>query len=594
MHSLLGQGLAYHQAGRLAEAERCYRTLLQQNPNDPNALHLLGMVAQAVNEHESAVQLIRRAIAISPGVAMFHNNLGAALRRMGDLPAARESYRRAVQLQPDYPEAWANLGTLLRDQTRLVDSLAAYEQALRRRDLPAIRAAMATTLRDMGRIEEAIEHYRRALAADPTMADQHANLCFTLHASDRVTPQEIFDEHVAWARRHADSLTAWAPPHENDRDPQRRLRIGYVSADLRDHAVAKFLAPLLDHRNRERFEVICYSGVSRPDAVTASIQSRADGWREIASLTDAQLADLIRRDCIDVLVDLAGHTNGTRLLAFARKPSPVQFTYLGYPDSSGMTAMDWRISDAVADPPGMTDRWHTEQIARVDGCFLAYPLPPDLPPLTPPPAMNGGFVTFGSFNNLSKISPATLALWRDVLSAVPASRMLIKASMFEDPATRDLSARRVADAGLPMDRVQLLPPVRGQNTHLETYARIDIALDTFPYNGTTTTCEALAMGVPVISLYGSHHVSRVSLSLLSAAGFPRWATDKPQRFIEIACDLAADVSTLAELRGGMRRRLEASALCDGVRLTRGVEEVYRNAWRRWCVGEAKENCPHGH
>jgi predicted O-linked N-acetylglucosamine transferase (SPINDLY family) len=280
------------------------------------------------------------------------------------------------------------------------------------------------------------------------------------------------------------------------------------------------------------------------------------------------------------------------MLAFARKPAPVQFTYCGYPDTTGLAAMDWRITDAIADPVGLTDAWHTERLARVDGCFLAYVLPPDLPPIAPLPAAQSGCVTFGSFNNLSKISPTTLRLWRAALAAVQGSRMVIKASMFEDPATLELSRRRFADAGLPMDRVELLPPVRGQDAHLQTYARVDIALDTFPYNGTTTTCEALAMGVPVVSLHGRHHVSRVGLSLLTAAGFGNWATDDPQQFVERTRLLASDLSLLRELRATMRERLKASPLCDGIRLTRGVESAYRNAWQLWCVGQTKENRPH--
>ena len=595
MDTLLEQGIAHHQAGRLADAERCYRAILRTRPNDPNALHLLGMIAQTMKQYEPAVQLIRRAIAIAPDVAMFHNNLGVALRALGDFALAAECYRRAVELQPAYVEPLANLGALRRDQARLGDSLAAYEQTLRiNPDAADIRAAMATTLRDQGRIDEAIQHYRRALAQNPAMPDHHANLCYTLHASDRVTPQEIFDEHLRWSNQHAAALAAAAALYHNDRDPQRRLRVGYVSADLRDHAVAKFLSPLLDHRDRDAFEVLCYSGVARPDAVTASIRSRVDGWRDVAALGDRQLCDLVRRDRIDILIDLAGHTNGTRMLAFARNPAPVQLTYLGYPDTTGLAAMDWRITDAIADPVGVTDAWHTERLARIDGCFLAYVLPPDLPPIAPLPATKSGCVTFGSFNNLSKISPTTLRLWRDVLAAVPTSRMVIKTSMFEDPATLELSRQRFADAGVPMHRIELLPPVRGQDAHLKTYARIDIALDTFPYNGTTTTCETLAMGVPLISLHGRHHVSRVGLSLLTAAGFGDWATDDPRRFVEIARSLASDLDSLRQLRTAIRDRLKSSPLCDGVRLARGIESAYRNAWRQWCVGKTQENRPDGH
>jgi predicted O-linked N-acetylglucosamine transferase (SPINDLY family) len=582
--SLVEQGVAHHQAGRLAEAERCYRAALARNPNDADALHLLGMVAHAVKQFDAAAQLIRRAIAVNPSAAMYHNNLGVCLRGSGELEAAAESYRRAVGLKPDYAEAWANLGTVRRDQARLGESADAYGRALAIAPAsPVIGASLATTRRDQGLVDEAIGLYRSVLAEQPALADAHANLCYTLHASDRATPGEIFAEHIAWGRVHAAGL-ADASRHDNDRAPDRRLRVGYVSADLREHAAATFLEPLIAHRDHEAFEVVCYSGAAGGgDAVTASIRSRVDGWHDVSRLDDARLAGLIRSHRIDVLIDLAGHTNGTRLLTFARKPAPVQLTYIGYPDTTGLAAMDWRITDAVADPLGETDRWHTERLARIDGCFLVYTMADDLPAVAPPPAVANGFVTFGSFNNLSKISPATLRLWRDVLSAVAGSRLVVKASMLIDPPTAEITRQRFMQCGLPMDRVELLPPVRGQSAHLATYARVDVALDTFPYNGTTTTCEALSMGVAVVSLHGRHHVSRVGLSLLTGAGLGEWATDDRGRFVEIARSLAADVPGLAGRRGGMRDRLRLSVLCDGVRLARGVEAAYRNAWRDWCV-----------
>jgi predicted O-linked N-acetylglucosamine transferase (SPINDLY family) len=323
----------------------------------------------------------------------------------------------------------------------------------------------------------------------------------------------------------------------------------------------------------------------RADSVTASIRARADEFHEVYALDDAQLADLIRRHRVDVLVDLAGHTQGSRLLAFARKPAPVQFSYCGYPNTTGLPAIDYRITDALADPPGgEAERLHVERLARVDGGFLAYPLDAArLPPVAPPPALANGHVTFGSFNNLSKISATTLRLWREVLAAVPASRLIIKAGALGDARTRELARRRFEDTGLPMARVELLGHVVSPLEHLAMYRRIDVALDAFPYNGTTTTCEALSMGVPVVSLHGTHHVSRVGLSLLTAAGFPQWATDDEGKFVEIARSLALDVAALATLRAQMRTRLSASALCDGRRLARGVEAAFRDAWRSFCA-----------
>lgn len=596
---MLHEGIANHQAGRLAEAERSYRAVLAAEPNHPDALHLLGVIAYQVKQWRPAIELIARAIALRPDVAMYHNNLGNALRGAGERDPAAAQYERAVTLDPNYAEAHANLGTIRRDQARFAEAVAAYERALAiNPGLAAARGDLATALKDQGRVEEAIAQYRAAVSADRSLVEAHSHLLYALHASDRVTAGELFEEHLIWGERHARGVSAANPARNDrawlglDRSPDRRLRVGYVSPDFRDHPVARFLRPVVEHRDRAQVEVVCYSGVNRPDEFTQQWSALADHWRDVAALNDRQLAEAIRNDHVDILVDLAGHTGGGRLLVFSRKPAPVQITYLGYPDTSGLAAMDYRITDALADPVGAADELHSETLLRIDGCFLAYAMLDELPPVGAREA--GGGVVFGSFNNLAKISPTTVRLWAEVLAASPASpappappapspapsRMIIKATSLGDPPTRELAAQRFAALGLPMDRVELLGPARTQEEHLRTYARIDVALDTFPYNGTTTTCEALAMGVPVVSLYGSHHASRVGLSLLSAAGFAQWATDDPKAFVRAACGVA---EKSASLRRTLRERLRGSTLCDGRGIARKIESAYRTAWRTWCA-----------
>jgi predicted O-linked N-acetylglucosamine transferase (SPINDLY family) len=332
----------------------------------------------------------------------------------------------------------------------------------------------------------------------------------------------------------------------------------------------------VEHRDRDRFEVVCYSGVDRPDEVTAQLRAQVDRWRDVAALSDEQSAQVVREDRVDILVDLAGHTGGGRLMTFARKPAPVQMTYLGYPNTTGLKAVDYRITDALADPVGTADGLHSEKLIRLEGCFLSYTLLDELPPVAP---REPGPVTFGSFNNLAKISPTTIRLWAGVLAAAPQARLVVKATSLGDEPTRTLAAQRFAAQGLPMDRVELLGPQRTQDQHLRTYARIDVALDTFPYNGTTTTCEALAMGVPVVSLYGGHHASRVGLSILTAAGCGQWATEDANQFIETACGLAQEA---AHWRLRLRDQLRRSTLCDGRGMARKIESAYRDAWRAWC------------
>ena len=572
----LHEGIAHHQAGRLAEAERCYRQVLAAAPNHPDALHLLGVIAYQVKQWQPAVELISRAIALRPDVPMYHNNLGNALRGAGERDAAAAQYERAVTLDSSYAEAHANVGTIRRDQARFGESVAAYERALAiNPNLAAARGDMATVLKDQGRVEEAIAQYRTAVSANPSLVEAHSHLLYALHASDRITPAELFQEHLIWGRSHGRGPRETHPTMV-DRRPDRRIRVGYVSPDFRDHPVARFLRPIVQHRDRTQFEVVCYSGVMRPDEITQQWHGLVDHWRDIAALDDAQFADVVRRDHVDILVDLAGHTGGGRLPAFALKPAPVQITYLGYPDTSGLEAMDYRITDELADPVGVGDKLHTEALLRIDGCFLAYALLDELPPVAP---REVGPITFGSFNNLAKISPTTVRLWTDVLEASGGSRMIIKATSLGDGPTRQLATERFAALGLPMDRVELLGPALTQEQHLATYARIDVALDTFPYNGTTTTCEALAMGVPVVSLYGSHHASRVGLSLLGAAGFPQWAAQDPKTFVQAACSNANDS---ASYRHTLRERLRASTLCDGRGIARKIESAYRTAWTAWC------------
>lgn len=583
MNPLLKQGLAAHEQGKLAQAEQCYRGVLQQEPQNADALHLLGVIAFQARRFEPAADLISRAITINPNAAMYQNNLGNVLRALLRRQEAETCYRRAVQLQPSYADAQTNLGTVLRDQAKFAAAVEAYERAAQvNPSLPEAHGNLGTALKDQGRIDEAIEAYRRAIKVNPKYVDAHSNLCYTLHFSDRYTPPQIYDEHARWAKQHASGISAkTAEPH--DRSPDRRLRVGFVSPDFREHPVARFLWPLFEQRDRAAFEFVCYAGGELTDAVTDEYRASADAFHAVTTLSDEQLAKLIRSHAIDILVDLTGHTNNGRLVTFASRPAPVQMTYLGYPDTTGVRAINYRITDEIADPIG-TDRLHAESLLRVFGSFLCYPLPRDLPAVSPLPANRNGHITFGSFNNLGKISATTMKLWSTVLAAVPDSRLIIKTTSFGDVPTRELARQRFAKQGLPVDRVELLGPERSQAAHVATYERIDIALDAYPYNGTTTTCEALSMGVPVVSLVGPNHCARVGLSLLTAVGKPEWAADSQERCVEIAASLAVDVRALAKVRAQLRQSMAVSTLCDAVGFARKIEQVFRDAWLTYVRG----------
>ena len=394
-------------------------------------------------------------------------------------------------------------------------------------------------------------------------------------------PDEILAEHRRWAQVHA-NVPGGVPRYANSRDPARRLRVGYVSADFRSHAVGFFFEPLLANHDRNVVEAVCYSGVARPDATTERLRSMASQWRDIGGLSTEQVASMIRADGIDILVDLAGHTSGTRLKVFAHKPAPVQVTYLGYPTTTGLPVMDYRFTDELADPEG-EDVYYTEKLLRLPGAFLCYRPLDNCPPVSPLPAMEKGYVTFGSFNNLSKISPSVISLWVKLLQEVPGSRLFVKNPSLTDTATRERYYGLLEKQGATRDRVELQGRTATQAEHLALYSRLDIALDTFPYNGTTTTCEAIWMGVPVITLAGQRHAGRVGVSILSNAGFGEWIARTPEQYITLAAGLAADVKKLAALRANLRQRMSDSPLCDGQVFARKVETAYREIWRAWCA-----------
>jgi protein O-GlcNAc transferase len=433
-----------------------------------------------------------------------------------------------------------------------------------------------------GRHDEAVDLYRRSLATESNSAN-HSNLLFAMNYSGRYDQCALFAEHKRWAELYAPTPPT-AEPFTNVRDLNRRLRVGYVSPDFNMHPVAFFMGALIASHDRHAVEVFCYSSTFAQDKMTAAFRGMNVIWRDIAALDDVSAARLIRDDGIDIAVDLAGHTAGNRLLTLARRPAPIQATYLGYPNTTGMGAIDYRFTDVWADPPGASDRTHSEILVRLPSGFLAYTPPANMPPVRELPALSNGRVTFGSFNNVAKISPGTIDLWARVLTAMPDAQLMIKARSFVDAALRERFQRLFVARGVTEERL-LLPfePV-GSVAHYDTFNRIDIALDTVPYNGTTTTCEALWMGVPVVALAGDRHASRVGVSILNAAGLSELIAPTPDAYIAIARGLASDLDSLAALRASLRTRLAPSALLDARRVARALEQAYRSAWRNWCNG----------
>jgi predicted O-linked N-acetylglucosamine transferase (SPINDLY family) len=566
--------------GRLQEAETHLRHALFLRPAFPEALNNLGNVLLLMGQPDQALANYRQAIQLRPDYPDPWNNAGTVLLDQGKPGEAVSHLRQALSLRPHYPEAYNNLGNAFKEQSQLDEAEANYREAVRLR--PAYADALynlALTLEVQGRVEESVVAHRQAIALQPDNARFHSGLLLPLHYLAEVPPQELFEEHRRWAERHASPLTAAAPTPPNGRDPERPLRVGYVSPDLHEHPVALFLEPVLNFLDRSHFQVTCYSGVARPDAMTDRLRGRADAWRDTVGLADADLAELIRADQIDILVDLAGHTAGRRLLAFARKPAPVQVTHFGYPNTTGLAAMDHRVTDPYADPPGQTEAFHTEELIRLPEVAWCYQ-PSPAPEVGPLPAVAAGRLTFGSLNKLAKVSPQSIALWARLLRAVPDAHLLLLTGVGSQTDQR--LREQFRSHGIDGERLHLLGRLP-RDRYLEVYQRIDIVLDPFPYNGGVTTCDALWMGVPVITLSGNAYVSRQGVSLLSNVGLRDWIAETPEDYVALAVRWAKDLEGLGRLRSGLRQRMRLSPLGDGERFTQRLGEAYRLMWRSWCA-----------
>lgn len=577
-HAGLGDALALQ--GKLDEAIAAFSRGVSLAPVHPQyQVRLADLLAQA-ERLEDSLRAYRRAAELAPGTAAIHNNMGIVLTKMGRPDAALVELRNALQLQPSMVEALVNLGLALRDaggrdEAAEVLSLAS---TLRPGD-GQIHYNLASVLLECGRLEEAIGHYRHVVALCPSEPTHLSNLILALHYHHPFDEEAIRQECARWDTRFAEPLRARIKPHQNHRAPERKLRVGYVSSDFRRHACAKFILPLLAAHDRERFELFCYAEVRHPDDTTRRMQAHADGWRSTVGLSDDRVAQLVRDDRIDVLVDLKLHTSENRLLAFALRPAPVQVTWLGYPGGTGLRAIDYRLSDPWLDSPSRDDRLYSEKTYRLPETFWCYDPLVDGPEVNALPATSTGHITFGCLNNALKLNAPLLEKFARVLQAVKGSHLLLLSNPgcgFEH--VLDMMERQGVERG----RVEFLAR-QTPDQYLRNYHRIDIVLDSFPYNGHTTSLDATWMGVPFVTQAGSHPVSRGGLSQLSNLALPHLATESADAFVAAAVRLAGDLSELAELRSVLRDRMRASPLMNARRFARHAEVAYREMWRNWCT-----------
>jgi predicted O-linked N-acetylglucosamine transferase (SPINDLY family) len=396
------------------------------------------------------------------------------------------------------------------------------------------------------------------------------------------TEAELLAAGRSWQERHGAFPLPAPSSFPNDRTSDRPLRIGYLSPDFRRHSVSFFFEPLLAAHDRSRVQVTCYADLPNPDEVSRRLQGLADRWCNVTPLSHQQLADRIREDGIDILVDLAGHTAGNRLPVFAQKPAPIQVSWLGYPGTTGLDAIDARLTDDIADPPGEADRCHSERLVRLPDGFLCYSPPEDAPSVTPLPAISAGHITFGSFNNPAKITHEAIRAWAAILNNLPNARLLLKGKAFADATTCRRFRRLFAACGIDANRLTTMGMTQSSREHLDLYGQVDIALDTFPYNGTTTTCEALWMGVPVVTLKGKRHAARVGASILHRLELDHLTASSQDDYVAKALTLAGDTAALQALRAGLRERMQRSPLCAPRPFAAAVEDAYRTLWQQWC------------
>jgi protein O-GlcNAc transferase len=611
IHNSLGAAL--YNSGQIEPALLEFATALELRPDFAEAYNNVGNALFSRGEPDLAIVAYQKAVALKPGLTNAQINLANALDRrgrreealkahvhvadarpdhapaqiaagdafcaLGLWDAGADSYRRALRLNPQDASTAAGLGNALLAKMDLDGAVTAYRRALELRpDFVAALNNLGVALKEQGLIDESLDCCESAMNHRPNDAAIHSNLVYLLSFHPGYDPVELSRQQRRWSELHATPLKDFIRPHNNDRSPDRRLKIGYVSPDLTRHVVGQNLFPLLSEHDHKQFEVYCYSSVRRPDAFSEILRRHTDIWRDVADRDDEALAEIIRGDGIDILIDLSLHMAYNRLLVFARKPAPVQATWLGYCASTGLDTIDCRLSDPYLDPPETDLSVYSEQTIRLPETWWCYHSAGPTPEPSPPPSERAGYVTFGCLNNFAKVSPGSLDLWAEILGAVPRSRMIIHSY----PGSHlDGVRKRFAAAGVAPDRLEFVAKLPWTQ-YVQTYGRIDVALDPFPYGGGITTCDALWMGVPVVSLGGQTAVGRSGKSILSNLGLPELAARRPRQYLQTAVTLAQSPARLAELRRTMRHRMLTSPLMNARRFARNVENAYRQMWRQWC------------
>ena len=576
-------GIVLKQLGCLEEARTAIQRALTIKPKYAEAIYNLANILMALGRLEPAIAQFRQSILLKPDYADAYNNLGNAFKELGQIEPAMENYRHAISLNPQHTGAYNNLAVIFRDRNRINAAEEMVQNALRiQPDYADAYITLGNIRSWQGKPGDAVAMYEKALQLSPDHVMAHSNLLMTMNYLPRYSAQDLLTTAKDWSAQHACRISGSTPP-ANTPDPNRRLRIGYVSGDFCSHPVGFFTEAVLAHHDKRQHEIFCYYNRSHQDDVTARLRKGADHWRVIAGQSDQDVIAGIRRDGIDILVDLSGHTQGHRLLVFSQRPAPVQLTWMGYFATTGAAGVDYIIADPYVIPP-QEECHYSERVERLPHSYLCF-TPPDLDiPVAPLPALSQGAVTFGCFNNPAKMTAQVIACWSHLLHTLPDARLHLKYRAFEDDGVvRDFQGSFAAH-GIAAERIRF-SGVSPRKEYFASHNEIDIGLDPFPFGGCTTTVDALWMGVPVVTLRGDRFAGHMGETIMMNLGQPECVADGVDDYVQKAVALARDLPRLADLRSGLRKKLLNSSLCDGATFTRDLESVYRRLWTDWCNGQ---------
>jgi predicted O-linked N-acetylglucosamine transferase (SPINDLY family) len=575
-------GMALADLGRHAEAEPHLARAVKKAPHRPEVWENLARCQRAIGLPSEAAESLGKFAELQPQNASAHELLGEVVAQINGFEKAECHFRKALELEPEMAIAWSNLGLSLLEKTgHIVEGMECLDKALQIDPfLVAASSARALGLQRLYKAEESLDLHNSILWMEPQNARVLSARNMLLNYLPRQDRQSVFEAHKEFGSLfEKDEFQVFFNPQE----PDKKLRVGFVSPDLRHHSVAFFLKPLLQNLDPSRVQTLLYHCHHDEDATSATLRKLATKWTSLNGVEDDAAAALIKKDAPDILIDLAGHSAMNRLPLLSKGLAPVQVSYLGYPNTTGVPAIPHRLVDEITDPSGAADAFATEKLIRFSPCAWTYEAPTEAPIPAMPDA--SAPITFGSFNNFLKVTDDTLAVWAKILTRVPGSLLFIKSAYLDDPEVRKSVFERLVAAGIEEDRVEISGFFASTQDHLTAYNRVDVALDTFPYNGTTTTCEALWMGVPIVSLVGDRHAARVGLSLLTAVGHPEWAAENEEDYIEKAVALAQDRPLRADLRNSLRSEVAASILCDHAGQAARFEAALRQVWTEWCQNQ---------